>query len=397
MLKKTTALYLLTLLLLLISGCYSASTAIKKLPKQDKLVLFEKIYAVPGIECNIYFRNIFLAVNHANYVFDVDCKVGRNDLKRWRFTPKAADGGKTFPLSVKVYDENGLVAEATTVIHVAHADAGKDRKINILMVGDSYTNHTVYPAWLYELCKKENNPELNMIGTRRFEYKGANIPKEVKTEGYSGWRWDSFLTRWDGPARKGKKYTKSKFLYMKDGKVTVSLTEFLKTYEFPTPDIITVQLGGNDIFHAVDENRDEKIKKILENADKLLAVFRRDAPNAIIGVGLPPPCANQDAFGNSYKCGQTSWGCCKNKFALCAAMIKHFKNKDPKIVLIPTYAGIDAENNYPFKKEVVNANNSAIIARQSNGVHADIAGYRQAGDIYYAWLKNMLADEKICK
>ena len=390
MFKKTLFLSLLLFCVFSVSGCFAASTAVRKLPKQDKLILFEKIYAVPGIECNIYFSNIFLAVNHANYVFDVDCKVGRNDLKRWRFTPKAEHGGKTFPLSIKVYDETGLVAEAATMIYVAHADAGKDKKINILMVGDSYTNHTVYPAWLYELCKKENKPELNMIGTRRYEYKGANIAPEVRSEGYSGWRWDSFLTRWDGPARKGRKYTKSKFLYMKDGKVTVSLTEFLKTYKFPTPDIITVQLGGNDLFHADDENRDEKIKKTLENADKLLAVFRKDAPNALIGVGLPPPCANQDAFGNSYKCGQTSWGKNKNRFALTAAMIEHFKNKDPKIILIPTYAGIDAENNYPFKKEPVNAHNPTIIARQSNGVHADIAGYRQTGEVYFAWLKNML-------
>ena len=74
-------------------------------------------------------------------------------------------------------------------------------------------------------------------------------------------------------------------------------------------------------------------------------------------------------------------------------MIEHFRNKDPKIILIPTYAGIDSENNYPFKKEAVNANNSTIITRQSNGVHADIAGYRQAGDTYYAWLKNILAEK----
>ena len=388
--KKISFTLMLTTLLLFAGGCLSTAHAAKKLPKQDKLVLFEKIYAVPGVECNIYFKNIFLAINHANYIFDVNCKVGRHDLKRWRFTPKAEDGGKSFPLSIKVYNESGLVAEASTTIHVAHADAGKDKKINILMVGDSYTNHTVYPAWLYELCKKSNAPALNMIGTRRYEYKGANIAPEVRSEGYSGWRWDSFLTRWDGPARKGRKYTKSKFLYMKDGKVTVSLTEFLKTYKFPTPDIITVQLGGNDTFHLTDENRDEKIKEILENADKLLAVFRKDAPNAIIGVGLPPPCANQDAFGNSYKCGQTSWGKNKNRVALTVAMIEHFKNKDPKIILIPTYAGIDSENNYPFKKEPVNAHNPTIIARQSNGVHADISGYRQAGDIYYAWLKNML-------
>ena len=73
MLKKVVFLFLFSVLFLSTFGCCSTSAAVKKLPKQDKLVLFEKIYATPGIECNIYFSNIFLAINHANYVFDVDC------------------------------------------------------------------------------------------------------------------------------------------------------------------------------------------------------------------------------------------------------------------------------------------------------------------------------------
>ena len=51
------------------------------------LLIPEKIYAVPGVETNVYFDNVVTVINPANYVFDVDCKKGRNDLKRWRFTP----------------------------------------------------------------------------------------------------------------------------------------------------------------------------------------------------------------------------------------------------------------------------------------------------------------------
>ena len=57
----------------------------------------------------------------------------------------------------------------------------------------------------------------------------------------------------------------------KDGKIVVSLADYLKKYNFPTPDVITVQLGGNDIFAAVDDNRDERIKEILADADRMFS------------------------------------------------------------------------------------------------------------------------------
>ena len=60
---------------------------VKKLAKAGDIFLPEKIYAVPGIECNIYFKNIFFAINHANYVFDVDCPKGKQEEKRWTYIP----------------------------------------------------------------------------------------------------------------------------------------------------------------------------------------------------------------------------------------------------------------------------------------------------------------------
>ena len=39
-----------------------------------KLLLPERIYAVPGVEINVYFQNIVTVINPDNYVFDVDCK-----------------------------------------------------------------------------------------------------------------------------------------------------------------------------------------------------------------------------------------------------------------------------------------------------------------------------------
>ncbi|MBR2508814.1 MAG: hypothetical protein IKB71_03615 [Lentisphaeria bacterium] len=378
-----------TLIALLVSTVCSA--AVKKYPRQDRLVLPEKIYAVPDIECNIYFKNVFLAVNHANYVFDVDCKIGRNDLKRWRYIPTAKDGGKAFPLTLTVYnEENQIVAQGKTSICIANADAGKDQNINILLVGASIVNYTVFPNQLYQLCKTGNNPKLNMIGTRHFDPKGMKLPEIVKHEGHAGWTWNKFLTYWTGD---GEKDAKSVFLSKKDGKLVFGLEDYLKKHNFKTPDVITFQTGINDIFHATDENREECINTVIKNMETTIAAFRKTAPNAVYGIGLSTPGANQDAFGNKYKCGQTAWGYSKNNFALNAAIIKHFQGKDSKIIIIPSMIGIDSENNFPVRKESVSHGTKNTIYRQDNGVHPSVSGYNQLGDIYYAWLKNMISEK----
>ena len=368
------------------------------LPLQKQFFLPEKLYAVPGIECNIYFRNIFLAVNPANFVFDVTCKVGRNDLKRWRFTPAAADAGKTYPLSIKVYDKNGLAAEGQTTIHVAPADAGKGKAISILIVGDSLTNATVYPTRLHTLFKQDGNPKLTMIGSHRGSGRQP-VPGGVAHEGYGGWTWTAFMTRFQDesalkdPTPVKKFYAKSKFLTKKDGKVVFDLAQYLKKYNNgKTPDVITFQLGVNDVFGADEASLPKRIQTILANADKLIAAFRKEAPDALIGVGYVTPGANQDAFGTNYKCGQTAWGYYRNHFRLNQAMAKHFaKYNDPKLVMIPSNVGLDTENNFPVKKEAVNSQNKTVVSRQSNGVHPAPSGYNQIGDTYFAWLKNQLA------
>ena len=391
--------------ILLSSGCCTKNecgtkqTAQPQAPcLQKNFFLPEHIYAVPGLECNIYFRNIFLAVNHANYSFDVICKsgrYGRHDLKRWRFTPKAEDGGKDILLTIEVSDGRKVVASGSTTVHVAPSDAGKGREVVMLIVGDSLTNATVYPTRIHTLCKGANNPKLVMLGTHRGSGRPP-LPGGVAHEGYGGWKWDSFLTRWReiDPAAKStpiqRFYAKSKFLMLKDGKPVFSLANYLKKNNFKMPDVVTFQLGVNDVFGATDANRDQMIEKILDNAEKLIANFRREAPNALIGVGFVTPGANQDAFGNNYKCGQTSWGYYVNQFRLNQAMARRFAGRD-KLVMIPGNINLDSENNFPAVKEAANAENPTEVFRQSNGVHPAASGYNQMGDAYFAWLKNMLA------
>ena len=154
-----------------------------------KLLLPEKIYAVPGVECNIYFNNIVTVINPANYVFEVKCEKGRNDLKRWRFTPKPEDVG-SYKLQVRVINMQGVIAQTTVDLVVLPHDAGAGKEFTMLFVGASQTNAGHYPNRVNSLMQRPGNPSFRTVGTR------SRGPNGAKHEGYGGWRWHVFMTRY---------------------------------------------------------------------------------------------------------------------------------------------------------------------------------------------------------
>ena len=250
-----------TLALALLAGMLAAEDV--------RLLIPEKIYAVPGVEMNVYFNNVVTVVNPANYVFDVDCEKGRNDLKRWRFTPKKEDVG-TWKWKIRVINESGVVAEGESEVVVVPEDAGKGRTFSLLIVGASQTGAGHYPNRVAELMKQPGNPEFTSIGTRG---KGPG-----RHEGYGGWRWESFLTRWgytgksknDGMHPNRPVGFNSPFLFEKDGKGVFDLNEYFKRNNGgKAPDAVSFQLGLNDFFLATDETIAEVTKKMHTAAAEL--------------------------------------------------------------------------------------------------------------------------------
>lgn len=387
----------------LLTGCTSSKCEQKNnaaaIPAmQNRLLLPPVIYAVPGVECNIYFSNIFLCINQDNFVFDVDCAKGSNGLRRWFFTPGEKDAGE-YPLTINVYNDNGLVASGKTYIKVSPADSGKDKAISILVIGDSLTNGTVYPSQLLKLTKAPGNPKLTMIGSHQGDGRKP-VKGGVAHEGYPGWTWGAFLTRFNDEklckTPRQKFYAKSKFLTSKNGKAIFDLQQYLDKYNGgKQPDFITIQLGVNDVFNAKDNNQQKVIAAIEKNMDTMIANIRKAAPNAVLGVGLVTSGAWQDAFGANYKSGQTAWQYRKNVFALNRRMIEKFSGyQEKKLILIPANVNLDCENNFPAVSAEANARNVRNLLRQSNGVHPDVTGYKQMGDSFYAWLKYCLNTQK---
>ena len=88
-----------------------------------RLALPKTIYAVPGLEMNIYFDNIVLVANTANYLFDVTCEKGFQYDRRWTYTPAAEDFGD-HSIIIEVRDvSNTVVAKAQSSIRVARDSA----------------------------------------------------------------------------------------------------------------------------------------------------------------------------------------------------------------------------------------------------------------------------------
>src|SRR4051794_12719619 len=91
-------------------------------PGSVRLALPHVIYAVPGIETNIYFDNVVLVVNPANYIFDVSSDMGFQYDERWTYTPQPSEVGD-HPIMLEVRDEsNAVIARARSTIHVAQLE-----------------------------------------------------------------------------------------------------------------------------------------------------------------------------------------------------------------------------------------------------------------------------------
>ena len=360
-------------------GCVATALA------QDvRLVLPPDVYATPGREANLYFDNAVLALDSRDYLFDVDCAKGRQDEDRWRFTPTEQDLGD-HALSLKVSDAAGAVlAEGATTVHVAPA-AGSGAPFTLLCVGDSLTHASVYPAELFSLFGPEH---IKLIGTH---HPIESLPPEVVHEGYGGWQWQTFCTRWGEGDKPG---AKSPFLRLEGEKPVLDFQAYCDAQNGGVgPDFITVFLGWNDIFRATDGDVEAIVDTVFGYADTLLAEFRRVRPDTQIGLLLlTPPAATQDAFGSNYGCGQTRWQARRNQHRLVERMMEKFGGREGEnLWLVPAHLNLDTVSNYPTAAEPANARSEKQVTRLANGVHPSAEGYRQIADTIYAWLSYRLS------
>jgi len=338
------------------------------------------IYATPDVEMSIYHDNIVLTETPQNYRFEFTCDIGSNETRRWTVKPADRDVGD-HPIAITIKDASGKVLEQGKItLHVSPRIAGEGKTLRLLIVGDSLTHATVYPNEIANLLSRPSNPKWTMLGT----HKPASAKPGVAHEGYGGWAWATFLTKFTpetpgvtaGPlARKAT----SPFIFPSaDGKTgTFDLNRYFKGHcDNQPPDVVTFLLGINDCFGADPQNPDAKINEVLDNADKLLAEFHKAAPTAILAVGLTtPPNSRQEAFTANYKDKYPRWGWKRIQHRIVQLMLKRLSNREQDgIHLVPTELNLDPVDGYP----------------NNNGVHPNPTGYAQIGASFYSWMKAKL-------
>lgn len=340
-----------------------------------QLTLPPAVYAVPGVETSIYFDNIIVAQNSDVYQFRVTCDVGQSEDRRWTVTPKSSDVG-TYNLVVDVQSRDGqLLASQSTMLQVVPQPAAIDdgKTVNLLIIGDSLTHATAYPNEVARLLSLPGHPNWKMLGT----HKPASAAAGVAHEGYGGWTWQRFVTKYepdpDGTYRKRS----SPFVFLNDdGNPHLDVARYFEeSCSGQRPDYVVLMLGINDCFGAPPDNvagMDARIDAMFVYADRLLDAIRQAAPAAQVGICMTtPPNSRQAAFEANYQDRYSRWGWKRIQHRLVQRQLAYVAAKsDAPISVIPTQLDLDPGDGYPV----------------NNGVHPNQVGYKQIGATIYSWL-----------
>lgn len=324
------------------------------------LAIPSTVYAVVGLEYNIYFDNV-IGDDIRKYYFDCISTVGVQQAERWTYTPAAA-GSYSLVINMYDLDFNLVATKAITVIVVA---ANEAKNNTVLFIGDSTSNST-YQTELYTLMDNDENASVTFIGTQ-----GSNPRKH---EGHSGWELLDFFGQ-SSPFVNGGNFD---FSY------------YLSNNGLSAPTIVSILLGINDVFYyESDSTIDAKIADMKLYLASMITSIRAYSANIKILIGIPIwPSASQDSFGKSYNSAYNRIRYKRNIHKWGLEMIKTYDTSSV-VKIIGVNLNLDTLNNMQSEEVAVNSRNSATVTRQSNGLHPAASGYQQMADTFYYVLKGV--------
>ncbi len=408
-----------------------------------KIVLNEVAFLAPGLEYNIFNKNVFIPEYGMPDDYDVDyiAQQGRHLSRGYRYVGLAGD---VFQVKALV-TSHGESAEKVQTVRVAQTDSGAGITRNVLIVGDStIANGSVSTSLASVFSADPMN--INLIGTR-----GSQV---VKHEGRGGWTTADYygqgrllyifnlaevninpsigavyssggvdFTVTEVNISGGKGYISctgnaappasgmlTKVSGNGDSGITFQSSRTGSQNPFYNPssqvfdfefylsstgqnmgagDWVFFTLGINDVFNVADVQ--SRVREMISQTNHFIKNIHAFNAGIRIGITTVFPPANQDAFGRNYNANQNYEDYRKRRLLLWQqAVIENYDgapNRDRNVFIVPTHCNLDCDYNYPIVTEPVNARNPAAIVMQSNAVHPNAYGYAQIADMYAGLIK----------
>ena len=414
------------------------------------IYLAKKYYLVVGDKFELFYRSILKTHNPYLYYIKATCDKGYTYNRYYTYTPKEDEVGE-YKLTIAVYDDDGNVIESKDSTIVVNKPQAVEKK-NILCIGDSITSNGVWP-WVGYTKYNELYPNvLNFMGKMKKEkvgYEGYGgwqwktfctdytqsvtssvwvTCKHNKDDSDQHSVWKSLDTEWvletieDGRL----KFKRGNG----NNKVNPALGEKLEHVEHGThnEDIIIEKYEyseGNPFFNPVTKEVDFKYYKEInkletpdycfimlswngqykpyntdfsvhsEYSQIIIKKIHEAFPNCKIGLlGIQPPCVNggitacYGAHGYYHDWyGETVTELNYNEWLEALTYSDEYKDY---LMYFDTKAQFDPEYNYHVKEEKVNARSEITERIGVNGIHPNMNGYLQLGDMFYRSLIEML-------
>lgn len=319
-----------------------------------------RMVAIAGEPLAIYFDNLVLVKDIDSVRIDIQAGdlEAHNERRRWVLTPRLEDVGQ-HPMRVVVRDwANQTLATAEATLEVIPPLQIRSEK-NLLLVGDSLTHQNIYPNALHSLLELAAPGRVTFVGTHAPE---PSLPIDrdpqagVRHEGYGGWSWELFASHYLPGKEELYKRTSSPFVFADSGQPQIDVQRYLKERaKVDRLDVAIFMLGLNETF-AANPDDPAALENVLSttsaSADKVIAAFRKGAPDAQLLIAIPAPFTRSDVtfrfkyaeikpeFGNA-------WRHRRIQHAYARHLMEHFeKAAIPNVIVVPSHLAIDIVDGY---------------------------------------------------
>ena len=367
-------------------------------------------------EYTIHYKNLIYPYSE-DYDIQIECEYGSNFGKYWRID-SFPDGISKFPLKVVIYGFYGKkLAEKSCNVNIVRKLNCKGKK---LCIGDSMTQQSAYVAHVVS-----HVPHIETVGTRylsgvshegrggwkcqtyfeRYEDTGNTgvspfmFPKNIDAEKYYGSKifYDSMAEDAEGNYRYCG-YTKEKpeenMYYIENGTVynfstdekienpefEFSFSKYLKRYKIPTPDMVSILFGANELQRCPYSRAKEEIETYLYYIDKMIASIKDADKNISIIVNLPVVGAEQYAWGIRLGCESSAK---QYEFIIksaCNELLKKYDNRQNEgIYISPMLLLCSPESGFKKLSYPESIYSDLLVNHDCNWVHPSKNGYMQMG------------------